>query len=117
MIDAPGHSSLHLFLSSHYPLCASPVALRAWLVSPGRSLDPASLCSSSDFLLSPFAVSRYGLAARNVLPGCDPWYYGIHFKAISSLQWKAAVMRMAALQHVSFYFLVLSVGKSGFSIY
>ena len=54
---------------------------------------------------------------RNVLPVFDPWCYGIHFKAVSSLDFQAVAVRISALQHVSFYFLIFGIGHSGLSIY
>ena len=52
-----------------------------------------------------------------MLPVFDPWYYGIHFKAVSSLNFQAMAMRISVLQHVSFYFLIFGIGHSGLSIY
>ena len=54
---------------------------------------------------------------RNVLPVSDPWYFGIHFQSVSSLDFHAMAMRISALQHVSFYFFILGIGHSGLSIY
>ena len=93
------------------------MALHAWLVSPWRSLDLASLCSFSEVLLFPSAWSRYGLTGRNVPPVFDPWYFGIHFQAVSSPDLQAMAMRVSALQHVSFYLLIFGIGHSGLSIY
>ena len=97
--------------------CSSPAASNSSFLVPWRSLNPASPCFFFEALLSLFAMSLYGLAARNVLLVPDPSCCGNYLHAFSNLRPRNMMRERRALQHVSFDFLIFGVGKSGLSIY